>query len=46
MPLAYAVILLCLALYKAVVYWKMSAHFKGFKLVKVVIEDQVFYFVL
>lgn len=35
-----------LAVYKANEFWRMSAGFKGFALVKVLIEDQVIYFVL
>ena len=37
---------MALALYKAAEYWKMSAGFKGFTLVKVLIEDQIVYFLL
>lgn len=43
-PLAYSIILLALALYKAVEYWRMSAGFKGFALVKVLVQDQIIYF--
>ncbi|OCB87157.1 hypothetical protein A7U60_g5671 [Sanghuangporus baumii] len=43
--LAYAMILMVLALYKASEYWKTSAGFKGFKLIKVVIQDQILYFI-
>ena len=39
-------LLLVLALYRAAEYWRMSAKFKGFLLVKVVIQDQVVYFFL
>lgn len=42
----YGVILMALALYKAVEYWRMSRGFKGFTLVKVLIVDQVMYFAL
>ena len=35
-----------LALYKATEYWKLSAGFKGFTLVKVLVLDQVVYFIL
>ena len=35
-----------LAVRKAAEYWKMSAGFKGFKLVEVVIKDQIIYFIL
>ena len=45
-PLAYGVILLVLALYKAADYWETSAGFKGFKLVRVLIQDQIIYFLL
>ena len=37
---------MALALYKAAEYWRMSAGFKGFRLVKVLIEDQLLYFFL
>ena len=30
-----------LAIYKAAEYWKLSAGFKGFTLIKVLIEDQI-----
>ena len=43
-PLAFGVILMALALYKAAEYWRMSAGFKGFTLVKVLIYDQILYF--
>ena len=33
-----------LAIYKSASYWKMSSGFKGFKLVEVLIRDQVVYF--
>ncbi|THH02981.1 hypothetical protein EW145_g6637 [Phellinidium pouzarii] len=45
-PLLYGLILMILALYKAAEYWKMSAGFRGFELVKVLIRDQVVYFFL
>ena len=35
---------MALALYKAAEYWRMSAGFKGFTLVKVLIYDQILYF--
>ena len=35
-----------LALYKAAEYWKLSAGLKGFTLVRVLVEDQILYFVL
>ena len=45
-PLAYAILLLILAIYKGAEYWRMSAGLKGFMLVKVVIRDQILYFML
>ena len=42
----YGLILMVLVLYKSAEYWKMSAGFKGFKLVKVLVRDQAMYFVL
>ena len=42
----YGAILMVLALYKAAEYWKISAGFKGFTLVKVLIRDQALYFIL
>ncbi|KAL5524827.1 hypothetical protein ACEPAF_9973 [Sanghuangporus sanghuang] len=45
-PMTYGAILMILALYKAAEYWKVSAGFKGFMLVKVLIRDQVLYFML
>ena len=38
--------LLGLAMYKAAEYWKMAAAFKGFTLVRILIRDQVIYFML
>ena len=35
-----------LALYKATEYWRISAGFKGFTLVKILLRDQALYFVL
>lgn len=35
-----------LAIYKATEYWKVSAGFKGFILVRILIRDQVVYFML
>ncbi|KAL5500826.1 hypothetical protein ACEPAH_9213 [Sanghuangporus vaninii] len=46
LPLVYGTILMILALYKAAGYWKMSAGFEGFALVKVLIQDQILYFIL
>ncbi|KAL5501292.1 hypothetical protein ACEPAH_8552 [Sanghuangporus vaninii] len=43
-PMVYGIVLFVLALYKATEYWRMSAGFKGFPLVKVVIRDQSVYF--
>ncbi|KAL5524863.1 hypothetical protein ACEPAF_10009 [Sanghuangporus sanghuang] len=45
-PMAYGAVLMVLALYKAAEYWKISAGFKGFMLVKVLIRDQISYFML
>ena len=45
-PIAYGTLLLGLALYKAAEYWKASSGFKGFKLVKVLVLDQLLYFAL
>ena len=45
-PMVYGTILMVLALYKAAEYWKMSAGFKGFTLVKILIRDQAIYFML
>ena len=42
----YGALLMALALYKAAEYWRVSAGFKGFTLVKVLIEDQIIYFTL
>lgn len=44
--MVYGIILMALALFKAAEFWRMSAGFKGFNLVKVLIEDQAIYFVL
>ncbi|KAL5514178.1 hypothetical protein ACEPAG_2266 [Sanghuangporus baumii] len=43
-PVVYGMILLVLALYKAAEYWKLSSGFKGFHLVRVLIQDQVIYY--
>ncbi|KAL5524847.1 hypothetical protein ACEPAF_9993 [Sanghuangporus sanghuang] len=45
-PMVYGVILVILALYRAADYWRMSFGFKGFALVKVLIQDQVMYFMI
>ncbi|KAL5476994.1 hypothetical protein ACEPAI_3180 [Sanghuangporus weigelae] len=42
--MAYGMILLVLALYKAAEFWKLSSGFKGFHLVRILIEDQVIYY--
>ncbi|OCB85046.1 hypothetical protein A7U60_g8003 [Sanghuangporus baumii] len=44
--MTYGLILLglALALYKAAEYWKLSSGFKGFHLVRVLVQDQVIYF--
>lgn len=44
--MTYGVILMALAVYKAAEFWKLSSGFKGLNLVKVLIADQVVYFVL
>ncbi|EJC99054.1 uncharacterized protein FOMMEDRAFT_161282 [Fomitiporia mediterranea MF3/22] len=43
-PMVFGVILMALALYKAAEYWRESAGFQGFTLVKVLIQDQLIYF--
>ena len=40
----FGLLLMVLAIYKAAEYWKMSSGFEGFELVKVIIKDQVLYF--
>ncbi|OCB91809.1 hypothetical protein A7U60_g922 [Sanghuangporus baumii] len=45
-PMAYGVVLLVLALYKAMLYQRFSAGFSGPRLVKVLIHDQIIYFLL
>ena len=45
-PLIYAIVLIVLALHKAASFWKLSAGFRGVVLVKVLIKDQVLYFLL
>lgn len=42
--MAYEFILLGLAMYKAAEYWRLSSGFKGFHLVRVLVQDQVIYF--
>ncbi|EJC99532.1 uncharacterized protein FOMMEDRAFT_160599 [Fomitiporia mediterranea MF3/22] len=44
--MVYGLVLMLLALYRAAEYWKMSSGFRGFKLVKVLIRDQIIYFLL
>ncbi|KAL5514492.1 hypothetical protein ACEPAG_2581 [Sanghuangporus baumii] len=44
LPMGYGLLLMCLALYKAAEYWKMSSGFKGFHLVRILIRDQVLYY--
>ena len=44
--MVYGTILMVLAIYKALEYWKISAGSKGFTLVKILIRDQVLYFML
>ena len=43
---SYGGVLLVLALYKASKYWEKTAGLRGLELVKVVIRDQVIYFLL
>ncbi|KAH8105641.1 hypothetical protein DFH11DRAFT_1691975 [Phellopilus nigrolimitatus] len=43
-PMAYTTILMALALYKAAQFWKESAGFSQFDIVKVVMQDQAIYF--
>ncbi|KAL5534893.1 hypothetical protein ACEPAF_2983 [Sanghuangporus sanghuang] len=45
-PMAYGVVLLALALRKAMQYWKMTSGFKTSRLVNVLIQDQIIYFLL
>ena len=44
-PMVFGVLLMILAIYKAAEYWNMSSGFEGFELVKVLISDQIVYFV-
>lgn len=44
--MVYGIILMALAIYKATEFWRVSNGFKGFSLVKVLIADQVMYFLL
>ncbi|KAH8103749.1 hypothetical protein DFH11DRAFT_1520399, partial [Phellopilus nigrolimitatus] len=45
-PVAYELLLISLALYKAIDFWKTSAGFRGFTLVNMLIQDQAIYFIL
>ncbi|KAI5116897.1 hypothetical protein M0805_004165 [Coniferiporia weirii] len=45
-PLAYELLLMILALYKAASFWTASEGFSGFNLVKILIVDQAVYFAL
>ncbi|KAI5118187.1 hypothetical protein M0805_005000 [Coniferiporia weirii] len=45
-PFSFEFVLMFLALYKAAEFWRASARFKGLTLVRVLIQDQVVYFVL
>ncbi|KAH8105615.1 hypothetical protein DFH11DRAFT_1518718, partial [Phellopilus nigrolimitatus] len=42
----FELILMVLALYRAADYWRTSAGLQGYILVKVVVQDQAFYFIL
>ncbi|KAI5119378.1 hypothetical protein M0805_001054 [Coniferiporia weirii] len=43
-PLVYGSILMILAIYKASKFWRLSAGFSNFSVVKILIEDQAVYF--
>ncbi|THH03280.1 hypothetical protein EW145_g6381 [Phellinidium pouzarii] len=43
-PLAYGLVLMTMALYKAAEFWKLAAGIKGLTLVGVLLQDQVMYF--
>ncbi|KAH8109186.1 hypothetical protein DFH11DRAFT_1515944 [Phellopilus nigrolimitatus] len=45
-PMVFAIILMTLALYKAVEHWRETAGFSQFTLVKVLIQDQAIYFIM
>ncbi|EJC99480.1 uncharacterized protein FOMMEDRAFT_160538 [Fomitiporia mediterranea MF3/22] len=45
-PMVYGLILMLLAVYRAAEFWKMEAGLKGLELVKVLIRDQMIYFLL
>ena len=44
-PLAYGALLLCLALFKGIEYWRMDG-LRNSELVLVIIKDQVFYYLV
>lgn len=44
--MAYGVILLALALRMAILYWKMAHGFNTSRLINVLIQDQIIYFLL
>ncbi|KAL5476988.1 hypothetical protein ACEPAI_3174 [Sanghuangporus weigelae] len=43
-PMVYGLLLLVLAIYKAIEFWKLSPGFKDFRLVRVLVKDQVLYY--
>lgn len=45
-PMVYGIILMVLAFSESAQYWRESAGLNGFPLVKVLIQDQVIYFIL
>ncbi|KAL5490705.1 hypothetical protein ACEPAI_5539 [Sanghuangporus weigelae] len=45
-PMVYSAILFLLAVYKAIVYWKGNRGFEGSTLIRVLIQDQIVYFLL
>ncbi|KAL5512054.1 hypothetical protein ACEPAH_5273 [Sanghuangporus vaninii] len=45
-PMVYSAVLFLLALYKAIVYWKGNRGFEGSTLIRVLIQDQIIYFLL
>lgn len=44
--MVYGVILMVLAFTEAAEYWRESAGLNGFPLVKVLLQDQIIYFIL
>ena len=42
----FGLLLLILAIYKATEYWKTSTGFNGFHLVRVIVQDQLLYYLL